>query len=214
MNRIFAVALLLLVPLADITAQKPVVGGKVSPTGLEIDIDLPGSLHRANVSSRGEGCCTHTSVHHVAVWQNIPALQEFPKWVQSKGLPGGTYPKMMADRINLICKDRGQPVPAYLNLEGKTDLYPLLKEALKSGRMVCVTYCVSPTGRYSGQRISHMVNLVHFDDKYACILDNNYIGEDKYEWISVADFTRTFVGNGGGWAIVFLAPAPPNLPWN
>ncbi len=201
-----------LVMLAQVGAS---VGGKLAPDKTEIQIDLPGYLHRKNVSSRGEGCCTHTSVHHASLWQNIPALQEFPKWVQSKGLPGGTYPKLMDDRIKAICKDRGVAVPEYVNLQGGKEMLDLMRLALKAGRIVCVTYSFSPTGRYGGQRIAHMVNLVHLDDAYAAILDNNYIGEDKYEWMTPTEFLRTFTGGGrSGWAIVFLDPGPPMLPWN
>lgn len=191
------------------------VGGNMGPDGkTELQVDLPGKLHRANVSSRGQGCCTHTSVHHMAMWQNVPALQEFAKWVQSKQLPGGTYPKMMDDRIKLICKDRGVPVPEYISLEGGKEVFGVLRTALSSGRMVGVTYSFSPTGRYGGGRISHMVNLVHMDDKYAVILDNNYIGADKYEWLSIDEFARTFTGGRAGWAIILLDPGPPPLPFN
>lgn len=197
-----------------------VVGGNIAPDSkTEIHVDLPNNLHRANISSgppgtRPQGCCTHTSVHHAAVWQNVKPLQEFATWVKSKNLPGGTHPKMMDDRIKMICKEKGVPVPDYIALEGGKELLDVLKVALKSGRMVSVTYSFSPTGRYGGGRISHMVNLVHLDDRYAAILDNNHIGDTKYEWLSIDEFVRTFTGGRAGWAIILLDPGPPNLPWN
>jgi hypothetical protein len=191
------------------------VGGKTAPDGkTEIHVDLPNDLHRANVSSRGQGCCTHTSVHHAALWQNVKVLQEFPKWVQAKGLPGGTYPKMMDDRIAMLCKEKGVPIPEYVALEGGKETLDVLRTALKMGRMVSCTYSISPTGRYGGGRISHMVNLVHLDDKYAAILDNNYIGDTKYEWLTIDEFVKTYTGGRAGWAIVLLDPGPPNLPHN
>jgi hypothetical protein len=191
------------------------VGGKVAPDNkTEIHVDLPNNLHRQNVSSRGQGCCTHTSVHHAALWANVKVLQEFPKWVQDKGLPGGTYPKMMDDRIAMICKEKGVPIPEYVALEGGKETLDILKAALKSGRMVSCTYSFSPTGRYGGGKISHMVNLVHLDEKYAVILDNNYIGDTKYEWLSIDEFLRTYTGGRAGWAIVLLDPGPPSLPHN
>jgi hypothetical protein len=196
------------------------VGGKVAPDGkTELQTDLPGSLHRKNVASppgSNNGCCTHTSVHHCSLWQNVPALQEFPKWVQAKRLPGGTYPGEMDKRIAMICKDRGVPVPDYVQLQGGRELLDILRAALAGGRMIGVTYSFSPTGRYGGQKISHMVNLVHLDSSYAAVLDNNYIAplEQAYEWLTVDEFVRTFTGGRAGWAIILLAAPPPPLPFN
>jgi hypothetical protein len=54
---------------------------------------------------------------------------------------------------------------------------------------------------------AHMVTLVHFDDKYACILDNNYV--EKYTWYKRDDFVR-YWQKSGGWAYTPLySPAPP-----
>jgi hypothetical protein len=182
------------------------VGGP-SLNGVEIQCDLPGPLHRANTASKGLGNCVFTSIHHAALWQNVPALEEFPKWLIQKGIPGGGYPSKVAKLIPQICKDRSLPVPDYLQVEGG-DL-TLLQAALKSGRMASVTYSFSPTGRYGGRRISHMVNLVHLDDQYAVILDNNYPGASKYEWLSVAEFKKTYAP---GWAVILLSPPPPPAP--
>src|SRR5438132_258415 len=125
------------------------VSGPTAPDGTEIQIDLPQNLQRRNTSSRGEGCCVFTSIHHAALWQDVPALQEFPKWLQSKGLPGGGYPGNVKSRITQICKERGLPEPEYIQVQGR-DL-EILKLATKTGRLPAVTYSKSPTGRYSGQ---------------------------------------------------------------
>jgi len=68
------------------------VGGNKAPDGTEVHCDLPGDLHRRNTTSRGQGCCVWTSIHHAAVWQNVPAYEEAPKWIQNHGIPGGVYP--------------------------------------------------------------------------------------------------------------------------
>jgi hypothetical protein len=120
----------------------------------------------------------------------------------------------MAERIKLICKDRGVPEPDYIQLEGGKEIFDILRSALAGGRMIGVTYSFSPTGRYNGQRISHMVNLVHLDERSACILDNNYIGTDKLEWITVDEFAKTFTGGRSGWAVILLNAGPPVFPWN
>lgn len=207
-----AIPILLLATVGQYSAS---IGGKIAPDGKsELQVDLPGYAHRANVSSRGQGCCTHTAVHHAAIWQNVPALQEFPKWVQSKGLPGGTYPDLMAKRIKAIAKDRNMTEPTYIQVEGGKQVVDLVKAALASGRLPCVTYYLSPSGRYGGQRISHMVNASHCDAKYAAVLDNNYIGESAYEWMTPEEFLRTFTGGKTGWALILLDAGPPPFPFN
>lgn len=141
--------------------------------------------------------------------QNVPALLEFPKWLIQKGIPGGGYPQKVADLIPQIAKDRGMPTPDYIQVEGG-DL-EILKLAAKTGRFPCVTYAVSPTGRYSGQRIAHMVNApaAGAGGKWWAVLDNNYVGADAYEWMSESEFARAYAP---GWAVILLNPGPPPPP--
>jgi hypothetical protein len=88
----------------------------------------------------------------------------------------------------------------------------ILKLACKTGRMPGVTYSFSPTGRYGGRRIAHMVSLVSADDRHFVILDNNYPG--TYEWMTPEEFTRSYTGGGQGWAVILLAPPPSPVPVN
>jgi hypothetical protein len=190
------------------------VGGRIAPDGkTEIHCDLPGSLHCKNIASRGEGCCTQTSVNHSARWQNVPALWDFHVWVREKGLPGGGTPQRMAERIPACAKDRGYPTPDFIQVDGSNDL-EILKLACRSGRMPGVTYSYSPTGRYGGQRIAHMVSLVHADDNWFCVLDNNFPGDSNYEWLTPQEFLKTWAPGGRGWAVILLAPSPPMPPRN
>jgi hypothetical protein len=189
------------------------VGGKLAPDGkTEIQIDLPGNLHRRNTASRGLGLCVFTSIHHAALWQDIPLLQEFPKYLIDKGIPGGGYPDKVSSLIARIAKEKGVPEPDYIQVEGH-DL-EILKLACRTGRMPCVTYSFSPTGRYGGQRIAHMVNIAHGDDAFFAVLDNNFPGAAAYEWMSPDEFRRTYTGGRSGWSVVFLSPGPPPPPKN
>lgn len=186
------------------------VGNSVAPDGkTEINCDLPGDLHRKNTASKGLGLCVFTSIHHAAMWQDVKALQEFPRWVTEKGIPGGSYPEKTAKLIKQICADKGVPEPEYIQVEGG-DL-EILKRACKSGRMPGVTYSHSPTGRYGGQKISHMVSLPHADDQFFAVLDNNYPGADAYEWMTPDEFRRTYAP---GWAVILLSPGAPLPPHN
>lgn len=53
----------------------------------------------------------------------------------------------------------------------------------------------------------HMVNLVHLDDKWACLLDNNDPG--SYHWVSRASFLAEWKASYG-WALTpIYTPAAP-----
>lgn len=202
--------------LAPVDAAK--VGGKLSPGGDEIHIDLPEKYHRRNISSRGSGCCVFRSCSFSGHWQNLPQLWDFPEWLVSKGLPGGGSPVNVPPRVKAISAERGMPEPAYIQIYGAVeDDLKLLSLATQTGRLPAVTYGISPTpGRYRG-RIAHMVSLPHADvDKGVfCVLDNNHIGVANYEWMDKAEFVRAYTSGGrSGWSVIFLDPGPPPVPWN
>lgn len=188
------------------------VGGRVSPDGArEIHCDLPGDLHLKNVGgSDGAGLCVFTSLAHSARWQNIPVLEDFRDWMRK--YPGGGYPEKVDRMIAKCCQERSQPVPEYIQIEGQ-DL-EVLKLACRTGRMPGVTYSRSPTGRYGGGTIAHMVSLPHADDEWFCVLDNNYPGDSNYEWMTPEEFKKTYAGGGSGWSVIFLNPSPPPYPRN
>ncbi len=185
------------------------VGGRTSPDGVELCCDLPGTLHQKNIASRGLGCCVFRSLDHASRWQNVPCLDHMPEWMVSKGIEGGGYPEKVDKLIPKIAADRGQPVPDYIQVQGAD--FKLLQLATQTGRMVCTTYSKSPTGRYGGQRIAHMVNVPHCDSKYVVVLDNNYIGEDKYEWMSHEEARKAGILE---WVVILLNPSPPMPPKN
>lgn len=188
------------------------VGGKLSPDGKEIDVDLPDSQQMRNVGgSDGAGLCVYTSIAHAARWQNVEALEDFQKWMTK--YPGGGYPEKVTKKISEICKSKGLPEPRYIQVEGGKEMLDVMRAALKSGRMVSCTYSFSPSGRYGGGRISHMVNLVYLSETHACILDNNFPGTKALEWITVDEFLRTFTGGRAGWAVILLDPGPPPFPY-
>lgn len=208
MRKIAFVVLLASVPLSLTYAAS--VGGNVAPDGTEIQIDLPDRFHTKNTASHNLGLCVFTSIHHSAIWQDVPQLIDFPKWMIQKSIPGGGYPQKVAALIPQICKDKGMPTPDYIQVEN--DDLEILKLACKTGRMPCVTYCYSFSGRYGKQKIAHMVNISHCDDKYVCVLDNNFPGISQYEWLTPAEFQKTYSGMGGGWAVILLNPGPPPIP--
>lgn len=208
MKRFAPLVLLLLAGVVHSQSIKPYgaqVGGRLSPAGKPIQVDLPGSMHLQNKGgSDGAGLCVFTSIDHAARWQNILPLIGFRDYMTK--FPGGGYPQKVDAFIKRRCAELKVPIPAYIQVE-KTDL-EILRKATATGRMVCITYCYSPTGRYRGH-ISHMVNLPHLDQEWAAILDNNYPGEDRYEWMTPAELTRVAACGGQIWAIIFLDHGPP-----
>lgn len=215
-----AACAVILFALVGLWAQPPQpsvaakIGGKVSPDGkTQIGCDLPGDQHLKNIGgSDGAGLCVFTSISHSARWQRVDVLENFQAWM--KQYPGGGWPDKTAQKIAQLAKERGVTPPPFIQVEGGREVLEILKAAIDSGRMPAVTYSFSPTGRYGGKKIAHMVSLVHLDEQYAVILDNNFPGEATYEWCSIDEFLRSFTGGRSGWAVILLDSGPPPLPWN
>lgn len=187
------------------------LGGNVAPDGREIDCDLP---LRCRVKNRGgsdgAGLCVFASIKHSAVWQHVETLEQIFEWMFNH--PGGGWPEKVDAVIKQICQEKGQPVPSYVNYTGK-DL-EVLRVAVANGYMPGITYYYSPSGRYRGARISHMVSLVHFSGNWIGILDNNFPSE--IEWMDIQTFSQVTTGGQGKnfWAVILLHPGPPPSPRN
>ena len=189
------------------------LGGLVSPDGTEeIACDLPRAFQLQNVGGTdGAGLCVFASAQHTATWQRIDALDGVFQYMKSQ--PGGGWPEKV-DRVVATMAARNKlPVPSYIQVESRDPL-AILKLAAKTGRMPGVTYSYSPTGRYGGQYIAHMVSLVLASDKWFAILDNNFPG--TIEWMSPAEFAAVHTKKGRelGWSYTFLADPPPPVPVN
>jgi hypothetical protein len=186
-----------------------VVGGPIAPDGTEVQNDLPRELHVKNRGgSDGSGLCVFASLKHAAVWQNVEALESIFEYMFRR--PGGGWPEKVDAVIRDLCKEKGAPVPDYVQVQSR-DL-EILKLACRTGRIPGVTYCFSPSGRYGGARIAHMVSLVHADDRRFGVLDNNFPG--TIEWMTPEEFARAYTGGRNGWAVILLDEGPPPPPSN
>jgi len=184
-------------------AEKATIGGPTGPDGTEVACDMPAMEHIKNIGGRdGAGLCVFTSIEHSGRWQNCEDLRGFQKKMRTEA--GGGYPEKVVRMMQKYV-----PSARYVQYSGSDPA--ILDLAIRTGRMPSVTYGYSE--RYGG-RVAHMVNLVHLDDRVACILDNNFIGADKLEWMSRNEFLRRWKLGGGGWAIVVLNPSPPPVPVN
>ncbi len=201
---------LLIAAVIGITAAGAKVNGPTSPTGVPIQLDFPTDRHQKNKAGKdGSGLCVFTSLGQAADWQHIETLRDMRDWMTH--FNGGGYPSKVTEYIQKKCTEAHVDVPEYVQVEsGDLDV---LRVACKNGWMPCITYGVSPTGRYGGKTIAHMVNLVHAEGDEFAVLDNNYPG--TFEWMSAAEFSRSYKqGRGKGWCVIFYAPGPPPAPRN
>jgi hypothetical protein len=183
------------------------VGGPRNADGTELDCDLPERFHVKNRGgSDGSGLCVFASMRHSGLWADEPVFSGLFEFMFTR--PGGGHPQKVDRMVDAYCKAKNVPKPDYIQVEG-SDL-EILRAACKAGLMPGVTYYRSPTGRYGGRRISHMVSLVAAGEKWFAILDNNY--PRSYEWMAADEFRQVYTGGRSGWAIVPLKPGPPPVP--
>jgi hypothetical protein len=184
------------------------IGGGVGPDGkTEVACDLPSDLLFHNVGGRdGAGLCVFASISYAALWQNEPKLTGLFKAMKKER--GGGWP----EKVDRMIAKYGQGA-SYLQYEGSDP--GILKAALASGRMPCVTYS-GHDPHYGNHSIAHMVDLVCYDEAadLAAIRDNNFTGPYDLVWMSVKEFLQRWKGGGTGWVVVLLAPPPPPPPKN
>lgn len=188
------------------------VAGRISPDGVPIMCDYPSDKMTENVGGAdGVGLCVFDAASWAMEWHGIRDGKEFFVWMQHK--PGGGWPEKFDEMMKEYWREKGVDCPGYVQMSGSDTSFVV--KALSQGKIVCATYNHSPTGRYNGGRISHMVCIMHHDGQRVAIGDNNYCGADKYEWLTAAEWEKCFLDqNGRGWAIAFDAPPPPPVPHN
>jgi hypothetical protein len=146
-------------------------------------VDLPRELRERNW---GGGSCVHASTVHLLRWQGHHELAD---WWRAN-YSGGEY----AERLNRRMNAAG--LKYAFTVDGDT---AFLEWALRTRRGAGITYWPS-----------HAVNLVHLDNEWAGLLDNNRI--DQIIWIPRAEFLRRWRGYGG-WAWSLVYNPPPPKPW-
>jgi hypothetical protein len=183
-------------------------GGAIGPDAkTEVACDLPSDLLFHNVGGRdGTGLCVFASITYAAFYQNEPRLVGLFNAMKKERGGGGP------EKVDQMIAKHGAGA-SYLQYEGSDP--GILKAALASGRMPCVTYN-GHDPHYGNHSIAHMVNLVCYDEgaNLAAIRDNNFTGPNDLVWMSIKEFLQRWKGGGGGWAVVLLAPPPPPPPKN
>jgi hypothetical protein len=215
MKQFFFALVLLAVGLADLRGQgnKSWVNGLVHDNEA-ITCDLPDDQQFRNIGSKldGKGMCVFSAIEMAARHQGLEQMRGWRDWCAAK-YGGGGFPKKVDQLLSAWWKEKAiQKIP-YLQFEG-IDPEATLQIIDKTNRMACITYGQSP--RYK-QLIAHMVNGIHYGDKYGVVLDNNYPGEAKYEWMAREELVRririrTDGKLGAAWVFVWLTTGPPPPP--
>lgn len=184
-------------------------GGPTSPDGkASVVCDLPASERKKNIPSKGLGCCVFRSIEYAARWQQVPELYDLPEQMVKAGIAGGGWPEKATQVVHKFA-------PNAQFVQDTSGDPEILEAILKSGRLPCITYSGRDGVHYSGS-IAHMVCLPYFDraTNWACVSDNNYIGENQFLWMTCEELVTRWKGQGGGWVFALLAAPPPFPPHN
>jgi hypothetical protein len=179
--------------LVGIAAQNPDFNIKATPKRVfgpgvteKPVMNLPLALRQANWRGRnGSGSCVHASWISCLRWQGQYAMAE---WWASHYDGGENYDEMV-QRLD----DAGI---RWAGTVGEGDV-SFLEYCHRTRRGCIVTW--SPR---------HVVTLVHFDDKWAGVLNNNEI--DHILWIPREDFVKEWKYRGS-WAMTPMYVPPPPL---
>ena len=166
---------------------------------------LPSDQRTKNVGgSDGAGLCVFTSIGHSARFQNVDPLKNLQQWMRSK--PGGGWPEKVDQMISQLCAEQRQAKPNYIQVESRDP--SIIQLAVQTGRMPGVTY----DGRCLHYRthIEHMVNVVGYTDQFVVVLDNNFVGESEFVYLTPDEFKSRWIAirsrDRQGWAVILLDP--------
>lgn len=155
-------------------------------------VNLPPALRQKNwLGSKGEGSCVHATMVSLFRWQGRFAMAEY--WRRNYG--NGEY----AD----YTWNAGGGLAAKFDKAGVRYAYTVAGD-VEFLKWACTTRRGCGVTVMGGR---HMVALVHFDDEWAGILDNN--STDKIIWVPSQQFVSEWK-NSNGWAVTpVYTPSPP-----
>lgn len=193
LNRITSalLTLLLLTPMLVTAGVAPVAERAQVPTFRHEYpvVNLPFALRQRNWSgSQGEGSCVHASMTMLFRWQGRYNMANW--WRTHNG--NGEWAEDLAAKF-----DRAGVRFAYTNGRGDVSF---LEWACNTRRGAGVSVMGG----------THMLCLVHLDERRAALLDNNHI--ERVKWVPRERFLSEWK-NSGSWAVTpVYAPTPP-LPY-
>lgn len=194
----------------EAVSDKSTVDGP-SHEGEILSCYLPESDQIHNIGSfvDGAGMCVMSSIEMAARLNGMDEFRGLRDWcARIEG--GGASPTKVDRQLRAYCRMKSIGVPDFVQYEGANP-EAILDACDKSGRMACITYGYSP--RY-GRTIQHMVCAPRFGVQ-AAVLDNNFPGENSYEWMSREELLQRMKHpKGSAWVFVWLTAGPPPAPKN
>jgi hypothetical protein len=161
--------------------------GATAPKKERPTINVPASMRQSNWRGpQGQGSCVHASMISLFRWQY--RLKTADHWRRAYG--DGEYPEDLAAKF-----DREGIRYAYVT-NGDVRF---LEWACRTRRGAGVTVLGG----------AHMVCLVHLDDKWAAILDNNSV--ERFVWVPRETFIAEWKASYG-WAVTPIYTPPAPLP--
>lgn len=149
-------------------------------------VNLPQEWRQKNWAPYGSGSCVHASMVMVMRWQGLYELAEW--W--RKTYHSGEY----ASRLHKRLDDAGVRFAGVENGD-----VAFLEWCIRTRRGAAITW-----------KTAHMCLLVHLDEEWAGIIDNNRPAE--VEWERRDSFVRKWRGYSG-WATTVVYDPPPRPPW-
>jgi len=182
MIRVFLTLALLLSVAGCETAPftGPVTAAKERPT-----VNVPLALRQSNwIGNQGEGSCVHATMISLLRWQY--RLNTADYWRRTYG--DGEYPEGLANKLD----NEGIRYAYVTNGDVR-----FLEWAVRTRRGCGITVMGG----------AHFVALVHLDDNWAAILDNNNVS--KFKWVPRATLIAEWKASHG-WAVTpIYTPAAP-----
>lgn len=190
MRTLFALILIVAAAGCQVEEDEQLLLGPLPPDETPIrreypTVNLPHGLRQRNwVGDRGEGSCVHASMVMLFRWQGFPAMADW--WRENNA--NGEWAEDLARKFDNARVQYAQTTAGDVGF---------LQWACDTRRGAGVTVM--------GGR--HMVCLVHLDDTWAGILDNNNI--DTITWVPRATFLAEWRASQGWGVTPVYWPAPP-----
>jgi hypothetical protein len=180
------------------------VWGGLEYQGRKALCQIPVSIRQQNTDGSApgpmDGLCVIASQVTDGRW--VELLEDMERlWKTALARPGGYHPaKMKALALEVV------PHLKHHSYEGLEIAW--MRQWLEVGVAIGVTL---GTGRgYQYQDISHMVSLIHMDDEYVALIDNNWA--KAVAWMPIKVFQERFTMTAGyGWAFWWDVLPPQRL---
>lgn len=151
-------------------------------------VNVPPALRQSNwLGSEGSGSCVHATTITLLRWQGRYRMADY--WRKTYG--NGEWPGDLAAKF-----DREGVRYAYTSNENDVKFL----EWAVSTRRGCGVTCMGG---------AHMIALVHLDDKWAGLLDDN--DTSKFIWVPRETFLAEW-RNSNSWAFAVIYSPPAPLP--